>query len=470
MNTKSKYKSIEFKTLIFVLIFNIGIVLFFWSCEQIFFNVFYKSYQTNNIKEAISEIKSSNEDLYVTAEKVAYSKEVCISIIDDDYLVYNFNTLKRGCELGNNNNRVKEKINEFISGNKDSKSYRFLLKNTKTESTTESLMYALKSKNKYVFVYNNISNNSKVYNLFNQQLIYFIIIVVLISFFVSIFVSKNITKPIKLITKKATKIGEGKYNNIFPKNGINEIDDLSNTLEEVQSKLVESDHLKRDLMANVGHDLKTPLTMIKAYAEMIKDISYKDKNKLNEHIDIITSETDRLTLLVNDIIELSKSQSDVLMFNIEKFDLVKVIKDIVKKYDVIKETEDYNIVTILPKKAIVRADKNKIIQVIYNLVNNAINYTGKDKLVTVKVTEVNKKYLVEVIDTGKGINKNELEYIWDKYYKNDKNHRRNVVSTGLGLSIVKEILSKHDFEYGVTSKKNHGSTFYFKIDTDISSK
>ena len=217
-------------------------------------------------------------------------------------------------------------------------------------------------------------------------------------------------------------------------------------------------------MANVSHDLKTPLTMIKAYAEMIKDISYKDKAKMNEHLDIIIDETDRLTLLVNDILDLSKLQSgENQNLKIEEFDLVKEINSILKKYEIIKETEQYNFEVEMPEAAIVKADRNKLNQVIYNLINNAINYTGEDKKVTIKVVKEKKNYKVEIIDTGKGIKKSELPHIWDKYYKNSKKHQRNVVSTGLGLAIVKQILEQHEFNYGVNSVLNKGTTFYFIV-------
>ena len=139
------------------------------------------------------------------------------------------------------------------------------------------------------------------------------------------------------------------------------------------------------------------------------------------------------------------------------------IHSVLSRYDIIKETEKYNFVLELPDKAMVCADKNKINQVIYNLLNNAINYTGKDKKVTVRVTEKEKSYLVEIIDTGKGIKTSEMPYIWDKYYKNEKNHKRNVVGTGIGLSIVRNILEMHNFVYGVKSKKGHGTIFYFEI-------
>ena len=258
-------------------------------------------------------------------------------------------------------------------------------------------------------------------------------------------------------------MGIGNAEVVFEESGIKEVDELSETLTQAQREMAKTDEFRRDLMANVSHDLKTPLTMIKAYAEMIRDISYKDQDKMNEHLGIIVDETDRLTVLVNDILDLSRMQSNKDTLCLEKFNLSSDIKTIVNRYQIIKETEQYNIILDMPDEIMVKADKKKLNQVIYNLINNAINYTGKDKTVTVRVTKHKKYYLVEIIDTGKGIKENEIPYIWNKYYKNEKNHQRNVVSTGLGLSIVKEILELHGYEYGVKSELKKGSTFYFKI-------
>ena len=203
--------------------------------------------------------------------------------------------------------------------------------------------------------------------------------------------------------------------------------------------------------------------MIKAYAEMIRDISYKNDEKREEHLNIIISETDRLNILVNDILSLSKMQADADTLKKETFDITKEIQEIIKKYEIIKETENYIFVIDMPEEAYINADKNKMNQVIYNLINNAINYTGKDKTVTIRVKEEKGKYNIEISDTGKGIKESDIDLIWDKYYKNEKNHQRNIVGTGIGLSIVKKILEKHDFEYGVNSIKGKGTTFYFKV-------
>ena len=149
--------------------------------------------------------------------------------------------------------------------------------------------------------------------------------------------------------------------------------------------------------------------------------------------------------------------------NIEKFDIIELIRDILKRYQIIKETENYNLILESPQSIIVKADKKRISQVIYNLINNAINYTGDDLKVTIRITENQKDCKIKIIDTGKGIDEKDLPNIWNRYYKKEKNHKRNVVGTGLGLSIVKNILEQHNFKYGVNSIKNKGTTFYFQI-------
>ena len=456
---KNKLKGIEFKTLLFILLFNIGIILVFGISELIVLEKLYKSHQINNLNSLVETFKNSKQDTYVLAEKLAYDNEVCISVVDKNYVTYNFNTMQKGCMLNKGYEKVNRKINDFLESNDLSKEYRM----TNQQTNTLGVIYAIKVYDKDVFIYSNLENTSSFFEIFINQLGYFTILIILVSIIISIFLANKITKPIREINDKAKNIGKHQGNIKFPRNGINEIDMLADTLEELQVELNKSDELKREILANVSHDLKTPLTMIKAYAEMIYDFSYQEHDKMQEHLKIIMEESDRLTILVNDILELSKVNNNQGLYNYEEYDLVKEIKKIIKRYSVIKETENYHFELNLPKKAVINADKNKINQVIYNLLNNAINYTGDDKIVKINVLVEPKHYLIEIIDTGKGIKESELPYIWDKYYKSEKKHQRNVVSTGLGLSIVKEILNNHNFEYGVISKKNKGSTFYFRI-------
>ena len=325
------------------------------------------------------------------------------------------------------------------------------------------LLYGIKVGNSRVYLYTTLEDINSTTSVLQSQLIYIMIAVLLLAIVISFFISRMLSKPITDITTKAKTLADNNFDVDFDESDIYEIDELSNALNYLKEETSKTDEYRRDLMANVSHDLKTPLTMIKAYAEMVRDISYKDKNKREENLNVIINESDRLNVLVNDILELSKIQANASDINKEEFDLVKELKEILTRYDILKEKEGYEIILNTPKKVMVNADKKRISQVLYNLINNAINYTGDDKKVYVNIIDNKKYYHIEIKDTGKGIDKDDLKHIWDKYYKKDKNHKRNVMGTGLGLSIVKNILVKHEFNYGVDSVKDKGSIFYFDI-------
>lgn len=459
MKTKKK-TSIQAKTLFFLLTYNIVIILLLWVCQIKILDIYYEKEQVDNMNNIVKSLNSTDSsNLTSTLQDIAYENDVCIVLSDDISVVGAYNINMNGCILKNNNSKVRELMYNFVNSDETFKSYKFI----NEDKHISALLYGIKLDNKTAFIYSNLEDISDFSILIKQQLMYVCIIGIFIAIIISIFLSSKITEPITKITTKAKKLGSGDTEVTFEESGIKEIDELSEALTQAQMEMVKTDELRRDLMANVSHDLKTPLTMIKAYAEMIRDISYKDHDKMNEHLGIIVDETDRLTVLVNDILDLSRMQSNADTLSIETFDLADDIKTIVNRYQIIKETEKYIINVEMPERIKIKADKKKINQVIYNLINNAINYTGEDKTVTVRVTKHKKYYLVEIIDTGKGIKESEIPYIWNKYYKNDKNHQRNVVSTGLGLSIVKEILELHGYEYGVKSVLKKGSTFYFKI-------
>lgn len=459
MKTKKK-TSIQAKTLFFLLTYNIVIIVLLWVCQIKILDIYYEKEQIVNMDNIVNDLKNTNtSDLSAALLDIAYDNDVCIVLSNGLNVAGTYNINMNGCALKSNNTKVKELMYNFVQSESSFKSYRFV----NDDKHISALMYGVKIDDSDIFIYSNLEDISDFTLIIKRQLMYVCVIGIFIAIIMSIFLSNKITEPITKITKKAKKLGSGDTEVSFDDSGIKEIDELSETLTQAQEEMVKTDELRRDLMANVSHDLKTPLTMIKAYAEMIRDISYKDPEKMNEHLGIIVDETDRLTVLVNDILDLSRMQSNADTLSIEKFDLAEDIKTIVNRYQIIKETEKYIINVEMPDSIMIKADKKKLNQVIYNLINNAINYTGEDKTVTVRITKHKKYYLVEIIDTGKGIKESEIPYIWNKYYKNDKNHQRNVVSTGLGLSIVKEILELHGYEYGVKSTLKKGSTFYFKI-------
>lgn len=450
-------KTIESKITMYFIFFVLAIFSVLWSSLIIFFNFYYKSFQLEKIYNVADEIALSEDNLDILLEDLAYENDICIIRVNNNLTFGEYNTKMEGCGLLVRNDYIESIITEFTNNVDTEVKYEFI----NEEEEVEAALLAIKYEEENIFIYTNLKDTSEINIAFQNKMLYLTILFILLSIIASYFISKKIVEPLTVITKKAKLLGTNEEVT-FTKNGLVEIDNLVDSLSLAQSEIGKTHALKRDLLANVSHDLKTPLTMIKAYAEMCRDISYKDKNKLDEHLNIIIDETNRLTLLVNDILDMSKLEDKKENIKKEKYDLSFEINKIVKKYEIIKETEDYNFEVNIPKKTIVFADKSKINQVIYNLVNNAINYTGDDKKIFINVTKKASSYIVKITDTGKGIKSEDINIIWEKYYKTDKNHKRNVVSSGIGLSIVKEILVLHDYEYGVESSDS-GTTFYFII-------
>jgi len=455
-----KKNSIKKEVLKFFCIFSLFIIAILWLFQFFFFNSFYRNQKINDIQVVANKIKKeqNNKNLFNKINNLAFDRSVCIEVVDQNYdLLYSSTYFGKGC-ISSIEKTSHFKF-DFITSNKQE--YTYEIKNQAIKN--ETIIQALKlENNRFVFINTSLEPVESIIFLIRKQLIVLSIIILILSYTLSYFISNHIAKPIKEINDEAKKLSTTKKA-LFKTSNILEIDELSTTLNYAQKELNKTEELRRDLMANVSHDLKTPLTMIKAYAEMAKDLHKNKEEKQNEDLDIIISETDRLTTLVNDILELSKMESIIEELNIEEFDIIELIKHIIENYKVLQETEKYSFKFIhKDKKILIKADKKKLEQVIYNLINNAINYTGEDNLVTIKITNT-ETIKIEIIDTGKGIKEEDIPYIWDKYYKNKKKHKRNLIGTGLGLNIVKKILEQHNYKYGVKSKENIGTTFYFEI-------
>ena len=446
----------------YLAIFSLFILIFLFFFQVIFINTFYEWTKTKTIKNLSKDILVTENDtsLYDKLDRVSYEENVCIELSNN-----NGDNLYSS---SGNNCRLRSKMikRKFILSNKMTNTYNLVNNFTKEKS----IMTATKiSNNLYIFISTSLIPLDSTINIIEQQLIVVSIVVLLLSIVVAYFISKRLSDPIIKISKAANLIAKGKLKTNFETTSdIKELIDLTNALNDMKEELSKTEELQKDLMANVSHDLKTPLTMIKAYAELILDININDKEKCISNLNIIIEEVNRLNDLVNDILALTKVENDLDKLNISDFDLIKLIEKIVKQHNIYVIKDGYSIEFIHNniKELMVDADKKKIEQVIYNLLNNALNYTGEDKKVIIKVVENIKDYTIMVIDSGKGIDKKEINHIFDRYYRSKKNHKRYVYGTGLGLSIVKNILLLHNFDYGVTSKKNKGTTFYFKIKKD----
>ncbi|MBQ8406441.1 MAG: HAMP domain-containing histidine kinase [Clostridia bacterium] len=297
------------------------------------------------------------------------------------------------------------------------------------------------------------------------------VFIIVLAFALSSAVSGWLTRPLQEITEKAQRLGKGDFNVDFHgADYAEEIVELADTLNYARDELAKTDGMQKELIANVSHDFKTPLTMIKAYASMIQEISGDIPEKRNKHAQVIVEEADRLTSLVEDVLDLSKIRSGIETLKTEKLDMSAYLYEILARFDYLKETKNYRFVTDIEEGLCACADKLKIGQVLYNLIGNAVNYTGDDAVVYVSLKKKSEQeFVFSVRDTGKGIKQEELASVWDRYYRSSEMHKRPVKGTGLGLSIVKTVLEKHKFPFGVESTVGKGSTFYviFPLSADV---
>ncbi len=301
--------------------------------------------------------------------------------------------------------------------------------------------------------------DATVYTL-RIQFVYISAIFVVLALIVALIISKITSKPIVRINESAKRLAEGDFNTHFDGTGYREVEELSHTLNYAAKELGRTEKLQRDLLANVSHDLRTPLTMITAYSEVMRDLPGENTP---ENIQVIIDETTRLTNLVNDMLELSKLQAGVSELHAEVFDFTTNILAVMNRYSKLTEQSGYNIQFEYKDDVKVCADEYKIYQVIYNLINNAINYAGEDKTVIVRQIVNGDTVRLEVEDHGKGIADDEIDNIWDRYYKVDKTHKRATQGSGIGLSIVKNILKLHGARFGVSSDLGKGSIFWFEL-------
>jgi len=299
----------------------------------------------------------------------------------------------------------------------------------------------------------------------NMQFVYISAGVILVAVLFALIFSIRLARPLERMTRSAEQMANGDYSIKFNCEGYRETKRLASTLNYAVDQISKTDNLRKELIANISHDLRTPLTLITGYSEMMRDIPGENNP---ENSQMIIDETKRLTTLVNDMLDYSKYSSGFEEPKLTVFNLTESVKNTMNRYNELVRSKGYSIDFSYDGEALVYADERMILQVIYNLLNNAVNYTGVDKRVSIVQNVLkNGNVRISIHDTGMGIPKDKLVDIWDRYYKVDALHKRAVTGSGLGLSIVSKLLQLHAASYGVESTEGKGSCFWFELPIHI---
>lgn len=295
------------------------------------------------------------------------------------------------------------------------------------------------------------------------QLVMITVILIVGAGVLAVIISRKITRPVSELCSEAERLAVGDYSVNFSSCAVDELNRLGDTLKYAAAELERSDRLQRELIANITHDLRTPLTMISGYSEVMRDIPGE---VTPENLQVIIDESARLSALVSDVLEVSKAQNKAMVLNLAPIPITDVVRATVTRYGTMLKDKGYTLrFESDGTSAVTVGDETKLVQALCNLINNGVNFTGEDKIVTVRQTVNNGVCRIEVSDTGKGIPADELESIWDRYYRARDFQNKGIAGSGLGLAIVKNILILHGASFGVESAVGVGSTFWFEVKT-----
>ena len=317
----------------------------------------------------------------------------------------------------------------------------------------------------YVVLYMEMSEVDKaaVYSIDTLNICFLILGVVFLA--ALLFLYRISIIPLRAVIKAAREYAQGKFDYKFTigKNRHDEFKDLMDTIEYMAKELSLMEEYQRKFISNISHDFRSPLTSIKGFATAMIDGTIPPE-LYNKYLNTICFETDRLTKLTSGLIELGKFDSQQALLDIREFDLHSIIKQTVETFEGSCREKYISLNLIFEgDEAHVMADKGKIEQVLYNLIDNAIKFSRNNSDINITTRSKGNKVIVSVKDYGIGIPKESLKKIWERFYKTDSSRGKDKKGSGLGLSIVREIIQSHGEEIDVISTENAGTEFVFTL-------
>lgn len=317
--------------------------------------------------------------------------------------------------------------------------------------------------NGYLLIHKYTSDIRDTQNILMHAAIITVLVIYLLSFMILLAFQYFIYRPLRKITEAATQYASGNLEYEIPVNTEDEMGYLSASLNYMSSHLRDMDDYQKKFVANVSHDFRSPLTSIKGYVEAMTDGTIPPE-LYDKYLKIILFETERLTDLTQDLLTLNEFDTKNLLLNKELFDIHDMIKQVAASFEGTCTQKKISIDVVLAAKHLnVNADKRKIQQVLYNLLDNAIKFSDPDSVVTVETTERGDKVYISVKDDGIGIPRSSLNKVWERFYKSDLSRGKDKKGTGLGLAIVKEAIQAHGENINVVSTEGVGTEFIFSL-------
>lgn len=462
-------RGIHFKLWLGMMALVFVVIILLWMFQIVFLKSFYTNIHISDIKSEASSIlklvdRDENQELKNKLDQFSFNNNLSVELFDKNgNPIYLAGSQDGNGQMPMMNNRLRTDIlNQALSGKE-----------------SEAQLTHPRFGNKFMLIGLPVSINDQILGallinmplapvedtvtILKQQLLYITVILLAASLLISFIISRSFTKPILKMKKVSESMASGDFSVRIDTNKQDELGKLAETINYMGQQLSKIENLRKDLIANVSHELRTPLSLIRGYAETIKDVTGDVREKRDNQLEIIIEETERLGGIVDDILNLSQLQSGYSKLNRSTFTVQQLLDNVVPKYDDLREKSGIDIILNGDANTPVEADKSRMEQVLHNLINNAFNHTPKGGKITIGIIDKIETVRIEVTDTGAGIEPEDIPHIWDRYYRAENKKEKKTVGSGLGLAIVKGVLQAHEAQFGVESMIGTGTTFWFEI-------
>lgn len=448
-----------------MLLFVVAILGFIYLFQTTFLDTFYKRNKINTLKEVTNTISGyiGDSDMENYLEQIGMSNEICIRVVsNNDTYAYT-----GACTLRNLDNITINRIASETSENNNEKlfdNFRYQTafgKGRPEDVYIYSKLLKVNNEDVMILASSGITPLNVTISTIKSQYLIIVAVVVIMAVILTLLISRFIINPIKQINEESKNLSKANYDGYKINTHTLEYDELNNTLSNANEDILKADKAKKELLGNVSHDLRTPLTMIVGYGEMIRDLPEENNE---ENINVIIDEAKRLSSLVDDLVDVSKAEAGKIELDKKDISVNELLTSVYHQYEKHCKSKNIKFDLVLDDDFTINCDEKRIRQVLYNFINNSLNYNTKDdQVIELGIEKVNGRKRIYVYDNGQGIEEKDINNIWDRYYKVDKEHKRHQLGSGIGLSLARQLLKAHGYEYGVESKYNEYSKFYFYI-------
>lgn len=455
--------------------------------------LYYRQRKVNELKKAykkVDELIVNKEDNEIEDLIAEYSYKYNITIVLIDSV-----TSKAIISNERDGDYLVKRIQDILF-DKSQKLYRILYNNYNCKiiqhhvdsvntSFIDCIGYASDNQT-MIIMSSSIESLKESIALSNGFMFYIVSLAVLLALISCFYVSLMITRPIKTLAKLSEQMGnfdfEAKYTgtskdeigilgcnmNLMSdslKKAFDELKLANEKLQEDIKKKEEIDNMRKDFIANVSHELKTPISLIQGYAEGLNEGLCEDEESRKYYTEVIIDEANKMNIIVKQLLTLSALESGNQKLDISSFDMSELIAGVIETTGILLADKNANI-KFEAKKILVKGDEFKVEEVLTNYISNAIHHVKENGKIEIKLIEKDKKLRISVFNEGKCIPDEDLTGIWEKFYKVDKAHSRSYGGSGIGLSIVKAIVEAHGNSCGVRNLEN-GVEFWFELDREI---